>query len=390
MSSHSVISPSSAHRWLACPGSVALTAGMPDTASKYADEGTAAHELAAAMLNGDAVLPQIDDPDMVRAVESYVEAVKAAAQGGVLYVEQKVDLSEVLGIPDTFGTTDAVILHDNELQIWDLKTGRGVKVDAVENEQLMLYAVGAYSEFHLAGSFKQVRLFIHQPRIFHVDEWVISVGDLLRWGVETQKKAKHAMAQLDPGVDVDLQPGEKQCRFCRAKATCPALSKFVQNETALAFDNLEEQLAAAPPTPPKDLLSDTLALHLEAVDLVEGWCKAVREEAFRRLAEGIDVPGYKLVEGRRGARAWASKDEAEGALKAMRLKVEEMYDLSLISPTTAEKLFKAGTIGPRQWPKLQGLITQPAGKPSVAPADDKRPAITIAAQPSDFEDLTAA
>ena len=139
-----------------------------------------------------------------------------------------------------------------------------------------------------------------------------------------------------------------------------------------------------------DLRDDPLAAAMAAVDLIEDWCKAVRAEVERRLLAGVPVPGYKLVEGRRGSRSWASKEEAEATLKSMRLKVEEMYDLSLISPTSAEKLAKAGTIGPRQWPKLQGLITQSNGKPSVAPESDKRPALVMTPPADEFDDLTTA
>ncbi len=131
-----------------------------------------------------------------------------------------------------------------------------------------------------------------------------------------------------------------------------------------------------------------IARYLGEVDLIETWTKAVREKAYEMLAEGKELPGYKLVAGKKGARAWADPAEVEATLKSMRLKEAEMYDFKLISPTTAEKLAKAGTIGVRQWPKLQTLITQPDGKPHVAPADDKRPAITIAAKAEDFEALT--
>ena len=129
---------------------------------------------------------------------------------------------------------------------------------------------------------------------------------------------------------------------------------------------------------------------LGAVDLVESWCKAIRAKAEAELLAGRPVPGYKLVEGRRGARRWSDDKEVEATMKSMRMKLEEMYDFSLISPTTADKLHKAGTIGPRQWPKVEALITRAAPKPSVAPASDKRPALVIKPVADEFEDLTQA
>jgi hypothetical protein len=113
---------------------------------------------------------------------------------------------------------------------------------------------------------------------------------------------------------------------------------------------------------------------MAAVPLVEDWCKAVRARLEAELLAGKPIPGWKLVQGRNGARKWANEGEAEATLKRMKLKVEEMYDLKLITPPMAEKLAKAGTIGPKQWPSLQGLIVQKPGPPSVAPETDKRPA----------------
>ena len=135
--------------------------------------------------------------------------------------------------------------------------------------------------------------------------------------------------------------------------------------------------------------ADLLAEAMSKADLIEGWVKAVRAETESKLLAGVGIPGWKLVQGKKGNRAWSSKEQAEEALKAMRIKHDAMYDYSVISPTTAEKLAKAEVIGPRQWPKLQALITQADGKPSVAPESDKRPALVMSAVAEDFDDVTA-
>lgn len=382
MTTHALLSPSGAHRWMRCPGSLALEQPFPESTSVYADEGTRAHELAARILRGE----NIDDadPGMLADVRKYTDVVQASAQDGALLVEKKVNLSDTLGSDEQFGTCDAVIIKEEEIEIHDLKYGRGTPVSAKGNEQLRLYALGALKDFGLLHEPKRVRMFIHQVRLAPVEDEVVDVEELLRWGREARVRADLAIAQMAfDTTKLDLEPGEKQCRFCKAKSTCPALRAKVENEVRVDFDDLDDTRKEVEAIVRRE--SEQISRSLKAVDLVEMWCKAVREEAFRRLAEGQDVPDFKLVEGRRGARKWSDEAEVEGTLKAMRLTVEQMYDLSLISPTSAEKLAKAGTIGPRQWPKLKDLITQPAGKPHVAPADDKRPAITIAAQPTDFE-----
>lgn len=400
---HARLSPSGASRWMPCPASVALEASEPDTSSDFADEGTAAHEMAAAaLLAGDnaadhigtaifvAGKPWVVSAEMADYVQTYLDYVRSL--GGNLMVEQRLDISSITGEDGAMGTSDAVVLAEPELVVADLKYGRGVRVDADHNEQLMIYALAALNEHELVADIRQVRLVILQPRLHHISEWTVSITDLrefekkVRAAAERSAKAVIFLQQHGHVHEKYFAPGEKQCRFCKAKAKCPQLTTHVLSTVADDFVDLDKPIAEQLEGAELRVVDNAvLGNLLGAVDLIEGWCKAIRAKTETELLAGHAVPGFKLVQGRKGPRQWANAAEAEETMKGMRIKHEQMYDYSVISPTSAEKLAKAGDIGPRQWPKLQALVTQSEGKPSVAPESDKRPALAITATEDEFE-----
>ena len=255
MTSHAKLSPSSAHRWLNCAGSMILEKDFPDSSSEHAELGTAAHFLASECLEQgkdatDFLNRQIYlvngvahwwerpetinistfytvDLEMTENIQKYLDAVRSQSEGNQLLVEQRVSFGSRIGSDNAFGTADAIILTADEIQVHDLKYGRGVKVDATGNEQLNLYGIGALEEFGMLGEYKQIRKVIHQPRIGHHSEEVVTIAEL----EEFEQKVKNGVAHIraleigledgDGGAIADFEgsfnPGEKQCQWCKAK-----------------------------------------------------------------------------------------------------------------------------------------------------------------------------
>ena len=424
---HAYWSASKFESIMLCPGKIVLEGGAPSSTNAYAAEGTAAHQvLTWALQDGRpaadylgrqihidahgkicaqtdaAYIFEVDDEmaEHVQVCVDYCNDIKG--DDGVLFADIRVNYSTYLDVPEdtAWGTADVIIARGDELIVVDFKYGAGVEVSAERNPQMSLYALGALQAYQgLVADFTRVRMAIVQPRVKRApSEWDCSVEELEDWARTTARNAV-ASATLAAQTRVDeewektfLRPGEKQCKFCRVKVTCPALRAEIASTVAHAtpaspdeFADLEVATSEALEAADEDWLSAALG----KVDLIEDWCKAIRAEAERRLLAGQPVPGYKLVQGRKGARQWRDVKAAEEVLKAMCLKPEDMYDMKLISPTTAEKLHKSGTIDARQWSRLQDLITQTEGKPHVAPESDPRPALAVTPVVEDFTDLTA-
>lgn len=378
MTVHAELGPSSSDRWTTCYGSVALSRGIKDVGSSNASEGTMMHAFSARCLEtatyAKAYIGEKDaetgltlSEEQAKDVQTYVDYVWdiVEATKGTLLVEQRLPIAWMTNEDGAVGTADAIIITPDELIVVDAKFGFKM-VDAVENKQLMMYAAAAYDEHKIAYDFKSIRVAIVQPRLNATPEWTTTPDALMAFAAEIAFAAE----QIQSGND-NLVPSEKGCQWCRAKAICPAIKAKVMND----FETVVPETAD----------EDDLARVMVNANLIESWVKSIRAEVERRLLAGEPVKGYKLVQGKRGNRQWADADDAEATLKSMRIKHAQMYDYKLASPTSIEKLVKAEEIGPRQWVKIQDLITQSEGTPSVAPETDKRPALSATANLSDFD-----
>ena len=361
-SSHAMLSASSSHRWLVCTPSMRLEQTLPEEVdSSWAAEGTRAHGLAERKLRK--ILRQTkrirheDDEEMERCTDTYVDFVeeewnvlKAKTKDAALLIEQMLEFDDY--VPDGYGTADAVILSDTVLEVIDFKYGKGVPVNAKENPQLRLYALGAYLSFHTVFEFTEVKTVIYQPRLDLITSETISVDDLLKWGEEYVKpRAKMAYAGEGEYVVGD------HCRFCKAAAICRARAEE-------AFKVIDHEQVDPP------LLDDSeIPDILDKIPNAESWIEAIKAYArTKAVQEGVKWRGYKLVEARTQRRI-TDQIAASNAMEDAGYDKEDFTNTKLKSLTDLQKL-----LGKRKFEEiLGGYIEKPKGDPTLVPESDKRP-----------------
>lgn len=370
---HAVLSASSSHRWLNCPPSARLQLQYPDTTSDAAEEGTAAHALAEhklrrlLKLRSRKPVSQYDSDDMDLHTDGYVafvneaiENAKAHCSDTIVMIEQRLDFSKY--VPEGFGIGDCVIVADDNLHIIDLKYGQGVLVEAENNSQMMLYALGALQLFDSLYDIKTVSMTIYQPRRDNVSTWTISVDDLMDWAENTLRPT----AELAFAGDGEYSCGD-WCRFCAARTTC--------RTRAMQQMELAKHDFALPPT----LSDDEINTLLPGLDDIISWANDLKDYALKSALAGKKWQGYKLVAGR-SIRHFTDEDAvAEAARKAG---YTDIYKTFLIGVTEMEKL-----MGKRDFAEILGqLIDKPHGKPTLVPETDKRPEIRLSTATEDFKD----
>lgn len=370
--SHALLAASRASRWMNCPPSARLEEKMDESApSKYAEEGTLAHELAEVMLRGRFRLLPADDctkevrrlkknplysDEMKTYLDVYLDYVteqyKVALQStpdAVISLEERLDFSR--WVEQGFGTGDAIVIADGVMEVIDLKYGKGVEVFAEKNPQLMLYGLGALEAFDMLFGIKTVKLTIVQPRQERIDSWSISAEDLYIWGDE-EVKPKAALAYEGKG---EMKCGH-WCKWCRVKPLC---AKMAETNLDLAKDEFKE---------PQLLSDDRLVEVFTQLPMLKDWAESVAEYLLKQALAGKEVPGYKVVEGRT-QRKWADETQVREILSVDHDPSEFMVT-KLAGIPAIEKLLKKDF-----QPLLGDLVVIPQGSPTLVPLSDKRPAM---------------
>lgn len=372
---HAVLSASSAHRWMHCNPSARLEQEFADRETEAAAEGTAAHALCehklrrALKMQSKRPVSKYDNDEMEAHTDGYRDFVleqlaeaKQLCSDPVILIEQRLDFSNY--VPDGFGTGDCLIVADKLLHIIDFKYGLGLEVEAEENPQMLLYALGALRLFEHLYDIDTVAMTIYQPRRENVSTWTVPVTDLMEWA-ETELKPKAERAFRGEG---DYSPGE-WCTFCRAAVKCRARA-----EQKLQLAKFEFKL-------PPVLTDEEIEDILNRIDDLLSWANAIRAYAQdAAVKHGKVWRGYKVVEARTKRRF---TDEAAVAEAAKAAGFTDIYKRTLITLTEMERL-----MGKKKFAEILGdFVEKPIGQPVLAPVADRRPAINTSSATTDFDSL---
>lgn len=372
MSIHATLSPSSAERWISCPASIRMAESVPpQKESVYATEGTAAHALAELMAR-DQILGTVtpaarekalvawrkqfsilDDAEaeMTEHAQGYVDYLRgrlAENEGSRLFLEQRLPT----GIPDSWGTSDAVLVSPTFLESVDFKYGLGVRVEAEGNPQLRLYGVGALEAFgDLLGEVETVCLTVYQPRLQHVASEVLSASYLRSWRDSILPIAESAL-----GPDAPFGPSEEACRWCPASGQCLAQMEWA---TARDFGIRADVMT-----------SEELADALDQIPGIKSWCAAVEDYALKRVySDGEPIPRYKVVMSG-GKRTVTDEQGAIESLRSLGFTDAQILNVKIKGIGDLEKLLKRGFKD-----AVGDYVRKGDGKPSLAPESDKRDAV---------------
>lgn len=367
---HALLSASGASRWMACTPSARLEQNFENKTSLYAEEGTLAHELGELKLRKEleglstrsfnSKVKKIQENELYTAdmpdyVDMYVETclervseAKAKTPDALFKIEQRLDFSE--WVPEGFGTGDFVIIADGTMEVCDLKYGKGVPVSANNNKQMMLYALGAISEFSFLYDIEKVRMTIIQPRLDNISTFEVTVEDLVKWAEEYVRPR----AELAIKGEGEFCAGD-HCRFCRAKVVCKARAN--KNLELAKYDFQE----------PNTLDNNDIAYILSKVDELVNWAGDVKEYALEQALKGEEFEGYKVVEGRSN-RKWSSESDVAKVLIGQGFQENMIYTRKLDGISKIES-----AIGKKEVQRLLGdYIVKPVGKPTLVPITDKR------------------
>ena len=378
---HSPLGPSAAYRWINCPGSVNATRGIADKSSEFADEGNFAHDILEAARKekkpGKHYIGQVSecgrfevDKEMADAVDYFIEYF-TQYEGDEELNESRVAYDA--WVEGGFGTLDAAHIDDGTWIIADFKYSKGIKISAENNDQMKLYALGIFQEYGDMYEVETIRMAIVQPRLDWIDEWEISIDELLVWAEEVVEPAADE-ALTDTAT---FKAGDWCTKnFCKLRGSCKTRADTIK---AGLLDEIGEV------RDPNEVSEDDLGELMSQIPEIRKFCNDIEAEVEKRVLAGEEIIGddgepFKMVAGR-GSRDWRDQAEAEKSMRNYKIRVGDMWVRKFISPAQAEKLKSIG----KGHPILKKHVVSKQGKPTLVPGSDPREPYKAAAD--EMEDL---
>lgn len=372
---HALLSASSSHRWLNCPRSVTFIESTEDKQSEFALEGSEAHLLCefrlrqALGIDAENPIPRLTQysnemEDYANEYVSYIleliEEVSKTCKDPVYLIEQRVDYSRF--VEDGFGTADFILISDGSIWIVDFKYGRGIKVEAKENSQMMIYALGALELFDLIYDIENVNMTIFQPRIGNISTSSMTKTALYDWA----ENVLIPTAQLALEGNGEFKAGS-WCQFCKLKTTCR--KRMEENMKLAKLDFTEPPL----------LTDDEIEEVLIRIDELVLWADSVKDYALKEALKGKIWSQFKLVEGKSNRKFTDETKIAEVVHQAG----FDPFEKRLLGITDMQKL-----LGKSKFEELLSpYIIKPQGKPTLVPLSDKREPLKIMTIQEEFKNV---
>lgn len=383
---HTLLSPSSAHRWLICTPCAKLESNEPGISSVYAQEGIEAHALAElklsymlGLINDEVYTTKFEDfrltskyytAEFNEYVNNYCQEIMTIINEDYkdlsvkAYLEEYVTFEDI--VPEGGGTSDVVLVGKNFIHIIDLKFGKGVSVSAIGNPQLRLYALGAIRKHLRECICTEVRMTIIQPRLNDISTDFMNIKDLNDWAINYVKPR----AQLAIAGKGELVSGD-HCKFCKMRGKCKELA---DTQLARAQAEFEESIVENNMLQPCDMSPEIIGRILDIAPKFIDWFKDVQKYATNiTINEGVKIPGYKLVEGRSirtivNPIAVAEKLKESGFKEDDYLEPSKLLGISALEKNIGKKLFNN---------LCEQYIIKPSGKPTLVPISDRREAVDV-------------
>lgn len=316
------LAPSRAEQWLSCPLSAVLSRELNESSNvggafvetdslneQYAtfiQQGVLAHKYAEQLFNnvyfGKPLDPMNLPDEIIQAANKYnlmIQNIVYESREKIIYLgaEQDVDIelsenAKKAGVICS-GKYDAAVIKTSSIHIFDLKYGANDEVGAMNNAQLMLYAVGMYQQYeHMFTDTINIVLHVYSPRQEQAySVYQLSSEQLMSWFNNTVIPCVDEIAKLDLN-NVMSNPSVETCKGAHCNGyvlgRCNRCKQWAFNQMGASSSNV---------LPNENELVEEVRLR----DFINGFIDNSKNSTINELEKGRVIDGLycekKMVRG---------------------------------------------------------------------------------------------